>query len=121
MPIEIGQDDGGKLLFVNVSGILSSNDYKYFVPAFDRLAQQNERLRVLFDMTDFHGWKVGALWEEIKWDVNHFPSIERLALVGDRKWEREMAMFCEPFTSAEIRFFDQADLSAARKWLMGSE
>jgi hypothetical protein len=32
----------------------------------------------------------------------------RLALVGDRKWEANMATFCKPFTSARIRYLDEA-------------
>jgi hypothetical protein len=27
------------------------------------------KLRVLFDMTDFHGWDVGAAWEDIEYPI----------------------------------------------------
>ena len=76
-----------------------------------------DQLRVLFDMTGFHGWEAGALWEDIKFDVNHFGDIERLAMVGETKWEHGMATFCKPFTKATIRYFDHADAAEARTWL----
>ncbi len=31
--------------------------------------------------------------------------IERVAVVGDKKWEKEMVVACQPFTKAKIRYF----------------
>ena len=72
---------------------------------------------MLFDMTEFHGWDAGALWEDIKFDIKHFADIERLAMVGEKKWQQGMAIFCKPFTRATIRYFDHATVAEARKWL----
>ena len=87
------------------------------MPEFERLLQQHGKLRLLFDMTGFHGWDAGALWEDIKFDIKHFADIERLAIVGEKKWQHGMATFCKPFTTATIRYFDHADATEARKWL----
>ena len=56
-------------------------------------------------------------WEDIKFDSKHFADIERLAMVGEKKWQHGMATFCKPFTKATIRYFDHADAAEARKWL----
>jgi hypothetical protein len=50
-------------------------------------------------------------------DVKHFNDIERLAFVGDGKWEKGMAVFCRPFTTAEIKYFDHAEIESARQWV----
>jgi SpoIIAA-like len=68
-------------------------------------------------MTGFHGWEAGALWEDVKFDIKHFADIERLAMVGDKKWQHGMAAFCKPFTKATIRYFDHAEAAEARTWL----
>jgi hypothetical protein len=117
MPIKFEDEDEGNMLTVHVRGKLTKADYVYFTPEFERLVQLNGRLRVLFDMTGFQGWDAGALWEDIKFDAKHFADIERLAMVGDKKWEHGMAAFCKPFTKANIRYFDHADEAAARSWL----
>jgi hypothetical protein len=49
--------------------------------------------------------------------MKHFGDIERLAMVGETKWQHGMATFCKPFTKATIRYFDHAEAGAARKWL----
>jgi hypothetical protein len=117
MAIEFHEEQGGKHIAVQVSGTLTANDYTHFAPQFESLIRQHGKLRVLFDMTGFHGWDAGALWEDIKFDVKHFADIERLAMVGDQKWEHGMAIFCKPFTRATIRYFDHADAADARRWL----
>ena len=68
-------------------------------------------------MTGLQGWDAGAAWEELKFDVEHFADIERLAMIGDKKWEQGMAAFFKPFTKATTRYFDEDDAVAARRWL----
>jgi len=120
MPIQINEEDGGKVIALHVSGKLEKEDYEQFVPEFARLSRQHGKLRLLFDMSGFHGWKVSAAWADFKFGVEHFSDIERLAMVGEKKWQQGMATFCKPFTKASVRYFDHADGAEARKWLTAS-
>jgi stage II sporulation SpoAA-like protein len=115
--IQIHHDNGGKILDVHVSGKLAKADYVRLVPEFEQLVREQGTVRILFDMAGFHGWDAGALWEDVKFDIKHFADIERLAMVGEKKWQEGMATFCRPFTKATVRYFDHADAAAARKWL----
>lgn len=121
MPIRIEKEDDTTFLHVHVSGKLVKADYKDFVSAFERLARQYGKVRVLFEMTDFHGWDAGAAWEDFKFGIEHFADIERLAMIGETKWQQGMALFCKPFTRAEVRYFDHAAAAEARGWLTGGE
>lgn len=117
MPVETKELDGGKILEVHVSGKLSAQDYQHFVPEFERLVQQYGKLRVLFLMRDFHGWDAGGLWQDIKFDAKHSAHIERIAMIGDRAWQKGMAGFCKPFTTAKVHYFTPDQEGAAREWL----
>jgi hypothetical protein len=117
MAVEFNEEHGGKVLVVRMSGKLAKEDYELFVPEFDRLADEFGEVRVLVEMIDFQGWEVGALWEDLKLDVKHFSDIERLALVGEKKWEKGMSVFCKPFTTAEVRYFDRSEATQAREWI----
>ena len=56
MPIKFEDEDEGKVLAVHISGKLTKADYVFFTPEFERLVKLNGKLRVLFDMTGFHGY-----------------------------------------------------------------
>ncbi len=115
--VELKQECQGKVLHVRVTEKLTREDYEHFMPAFEALVERHGKLRVLFQMDDFHGWSAGALWEDIKLDFKHFNDIERIAMVGDKAWEKGMSVFCKPFTTATIRYFDHDHLDEARQWI----
>ncbi len=117
MTIQLSEENGGKVLSVHVSGKLVKADYARFVPEFERLVRQHGTLRVLFDMSDFHGWQASAMWEDTKFAIHHFDDIEKIAMVGEKTWQQGMAAFCIPFTKATVRYFDRIDAAEARKWL----
>jgi hypothetical protein len=117
MPIQLNEESGGKILVVHVTGKLAKADYEHFVPEFDRLVRQHGKLRVLFDMAGLHGWEASAMWEDLKFGIKHFADIERLAMIGEKKWQQGMATFCKPFTKAIVRYFDHSETAEARAWL----
>lgn len=117
MPVNVQEEEDGKILKITLSGKLTKEDYGHFVPEVERLVKEHGKIRMLVQMRDFQGWTAGALWQDIKFDLKHFRDIERLALVGDKAWEHGMAWFCNPFTTAVIRYFDVSDLKQAEAWL----
>lgn len=107
----------GSTLHVKASGKLTTEDYEAFGPIVDRKIEEHGRIRILFEMHDFHGWTAGALWEDMKFDFKHWKDIERLAIVDESKWEAGMAVFGKPFTAAKIQYFDHSRLGEAHDWL----
>jgi ubiquinone/menaquinone biosynthesis C-methylase UbiE len=117
MAIQLSEKNGGKILEVQVTGKLTHKDYQRFVPEFERKVLEHGKIRILFDMEDFRGWKMAALWDDLKLDVRYFSAIDKLAMVGDKKWQKWMSGFCRPFTTAEIRYFNREAAGEARLWL----
>lgn len=115
--VTLEETNGGKVLEVQLTGKLEKEDYERFVPIAERLVREHGKIRMLVEMHDFHGWTAGAMWEDIKFDTKHFSDIERIAIVGETKWQHGMAVFCKPFTAAKIRYFDHVAIADARAWL----
>ena len=120
MPIQFDEENDGKILDIHVSGKLVKADYADFVPKFERLLRLHGTPRVLFDMTGLDGWDAGAAWEDFKFDVKHFRDIERLAMVGEKKWQHGLATLWKPFTEATTRYFAHTEVAEAKKWLTES-
>ncbi len=117
MTLELNEFLDNRLLEVKVSGKLSKEDYERFEPAVEKLISDSGKIKILFVMHDFHGWELGAVWEDIKFATTHCRDIEKLAMVGEKTWEKWMAAICKPFTMSTIKYFDAAEEDAARTWL----
>jgi hypothetical protein len=100
-----------------LSDKLHDADYKQFVPAVDEVVAKHGKARILAQFHDFHGWDLHALWDDIKFSTTHCTKIDRIALVGEKKWEQWMAKVCKPFTMAKIQYFDTADIDKAWAWV----
>jgi len=109
--------DSPKVLGFKLSGKLHDEDCKTFAPLVDDAVAKQGKVRLLAQFHDFHGWDMHALWDDIKFSTTHCTKIERIALVGDKTWEKWMAKVCKPFTMAKIRYFDAAQTEAAKEWL----
>ncbi len=99
-----------------LSGKLHDEDYRQFVPLVDAEIARDGKVNVLAQFHDFHGWDAHALWDDIKFATTHCAKIQRIALIGEKSWEKWMAAVCKPFTLAKIRYFDAADFDAAKAW-----
>jgi hypothetical protein len=115
--IQLSEEPGGTVVTLVFQDKLKTEDYEAFVPQIDKIMDSRDKIRVLVQLRDFRGWSAGALWEDTKFGLRHFNDIERLAVVGDRQWEKTMTAFIAPFTGAEVRYFDMASLRDARDWV----
>jgi hypothetical protein len=100
-----------------LSGKLHDEDYKTFVPQIDAELAKDGKVNVLAQFHNFQGWDAKALWDDIKFATTHCTKISKIALVGEKTWEKYMAMVCKPFTMASVKYFDASQLDQAKAWL----
>ena len=109
----------GKLLHVRVSGKLTKESYETFTPLVDQLITEHGKLRVLFEMHDFHGWTAGAMWEDIKFDFKHWKDVERLAFVarpsGKLAWPLSASPSPVPRSSTSIELNSPKPSNGSKK------
>ncbi|HXV64045.1 MAG TPA: STAS/SEC14 domain-containing protein [Vicinamibacteria bacterium] len=108
-----------KDLFValQVIGRLEKSDFDVLGPRLNVLLEQHGKLKLLVELVAFEGWTAGAAWEDIKLALRHFRDIERIAVVGERRWEKGIAVLAKPFTAAELRYFDVQERESAESWV----
>lgn len=115
--IESFQMDSPKTLGFKLSGKLHDDDYKTFVPIVEAAVASEGKVRLFVQFEDFHGWDMHAMWDDFKFGLKHNRDIERVAMVGDKKWEKWMSVICKPFTKAKVRYFDVSEIDAAKTWI----
>jgi hypothetical protein len=110
---------GQAALEIDVKGKLEEDDYEDFVPAVEDMMREHGTVGLLIHLEEFRGWSLAALWEDLKFDFRHYRDISRMALVSaeDSQLKERMTALARPFTDAEIEYFPQQQISAARAWV----
>jgi len=118
MALAYQEDAVAGTLIVKVTGMLVKADYERFVQGAASLIQRCGKIGVLIDMQDLHGWATSPFWQDnTKSDLECLQDIERLAMVGDRRWGQGMDLFFQPFGRSNIRYFDRNEAAEARAWI----
>jgi hypothetical protein len=115
----LGTIDTGSpnVIAFELSGKRRDGDYTQLVQMMKTVLIAERTLRLFVKYEDFPGWDAYAAWDDFKLNLPHNRDFQRIAVVGEKKWEKLMASFCEPFTKAEVKYFDKREVDAAWKWL----
>ena len=107
----------GKIVHVRVSGKLTQEDYEKLIPTWQRVIARAGAMRLLLVMEDFHGWEIGAAWDDLRFEIEHRQSVERVAMVGDKAWEKWMIKIGALFAPDLVKYFDASEIAEAEKWV----
>ncbi len=111
----------GNVLGVRVSGTVTGDDYERFRPVIDARVREHGAVRLLIHMHDFDGWDdLEAMWEDAKLDAAHYADVERLAMVGEERWQDWVTRLTDLLVPGDVRYFDEADLDEAWAWVRGT-
>ncbi|MEX0619070.1 MAG: STAS/SEC14 domain-containing protein [Pseudohongiellaceae bacterium] len=107
-------------IHAKASGKLTNEDYDDVISLAEEKIKKYGKTRWLIEIQDFRGWEIKAAIEDIRFDLKHFNDIEKLAIVGNRDWQRWAANLSEVFTGGEVRFFDITERTNALLWMRNS-
>ena len=83
----------------------------------DALLQEEESINLLLDLQEFEGEKIKALGADFKFGHEYHKKITKMAIVGDKKWQRWMTSLVDPFYARQAEFFPTEERQAAWEWL----
>ncbi len=115
MAITTMDRSGGNTLGFKVSGDVTKADYEVLTPAVEKAVGQHGSVNVLLDLTGFHWEKISAWAADLHFGHEFHDKIERMAIVGDKKWEKYLAHLASPFYAKDSKYFD--DAADAWTWL----
>jgi hypothetical protein len=109
----------GRVLWLRASGKLTRQDYQeVLIPRLEAVIREHGKARLLFHLDpDFQGWELGALWDDLKFDLNHKDDFEKLAVVGGARWvDAGMKIFAR-FMAGEVKTMLGEQLAEAWEWI----
>ena len=65
----------------------------------------------------FSGWEWRAAYDDAAFGIKHWNDIERVALIGDARWQALAAKITDRLMHADVRQFPVAERDAAWGWI----
>lgn len=107
-----GHDDQ---LGFTISGDVTKADYEVLTPAVEQAIAEHGSVKLLLDLTDFHWEKVEAWGADLHFGATLHNEIAKMALVGNKTWERWLTHLAQPFYAEQAQYFESAD--EAWQWI----
>lgn len=100
-----------------VIGKIKKDDYDELVPAVEAVVARAGSVNLLLDMTEFKWEAISAWGADMRFGHDYRKKIGKMAIVGDKRWEKWLAKAAAPFYADEAKYFTSADIDAAWAWV----
>ncbi len=108
----------GPVIGFKVIGKVTPDDYKQLEPQIQALVDEyDDDICVLIDLEEFAGEEVKAWLPDLKFGHRFHDNIDKMAIVGDKRWQKWLAALADPFYADEAKFFDVENSAEAWDWL----
>lgn len=115
--IEKLDKSSGNVIGFKCIGTITASDYEKMVPEVKALIEKEGNIRLLFDLSDFKWEKMEAWLADLSFGLEFRHEIEKMAIVGDKSWEKWITHLAKPFYARDAKFFKIEDISGAWTWL----
>ena len=120
---------------LKIDGVLTHKDYELMVPMIENAIKgvNEPQIKLLIDAVNFNGWETEALWDDLKFSLDHLELFSKIAFVGNKQWEEYAIKISNWFMIGDIEYFETMDdainwintqkpkLDAVQKELQGRE
>jgi hypothetical protein len=115
--IKINDQNNSNIIETVAEGKLNEQDYEKLIPFLENKIKEFGKISWYFEVNNFDGWTVKAMWKDAKFDIKHRNEFEKIAIVGNKKWHELMSDILKPFTDAEIKYYGSENKEAAKQWI----
>lgn len=115
--IEVNENPDKGILALRISGKLTQEELDNLVPSLEKYSSSSDHPHLLMIMEDFKGWEDAAtLWKDLQMDSKYIGHFDRIAVVGEKKWQEWGTKLVDPITSEELKFFSIEQAEDAWNW-----
>jgi len=106
------------IYLLRVGGLLKKAEIDAAQADFTQHLAPGGPIKLLVLLEDFTGWERGADWGDTDFFFSHRDDIEKIAAVGDPRWEAEVLAFTGAgLRNGPVKFFAETKESDAHAWL----
>ena len=106
------------ILSIYVTNKLTKGDLDDLASFLKQKEADWDHPHLLMIMKDFKGWEdTAAAWKDLQLDAEYIGHFDRIAIVGDKKWQWWGAQLVNPITKKELKYFPIDLAENAWEWI----
>ncbi len=107
------------ILTLKISGKLTQPELAVAQNTARGILRQHGKMRILVLAENFQGWERGGDWGDLSFQDENDQYMEKIAIVGDKKWEDLALIFAgKGFRHCLVEYFQPEEAAKAQAWLM---
>ena len=111
-------EGSGPVVGYKVVGKVTPQDYQQLEPEIQSLVDESDGgVCLLLDLQEFTGEEVKAWLPDLKFGHSFHDNIDKMAIVGDKRWQEWLTALVDPFYAKEAKFFRPEETDKAWAWL----
>ena len=107
----------GNLIAIEIDGHIEKKDYDKVTPLIEKVVREYGKVKLYIQINSIKGIEPAAFMKDVKTYLNHFNDVDKIAVVGENKWQKFWSDLADPFVSGEIRFFTHSEIAEAQTWI----
>ncbi len=112
------QQQDNRLLVLRVTGELKKSELDAVQSEFVEKIAGAGPVKFLVLLENFTGWERSEAWGDTDFFFSHRNDFEKIAVVGDPRWEAQVLAFTGAgLRKGPVKFFPETEESEARAWL----
>ncbi|MDX1642204.1 MAG: STAS/SEC14 domain-containing protein [Balneolaceae bacterium] len=116
--ITVQENYSDDILSIVVQGKLSEDDLSELVPHLKKHIENAEHPHLYMLLDNFGGYEsASAFLKDLKLDAEYIGYFDRIAIVGDKEWEKWAVQVLDPITKEEMKFFSLDEKEQAKNWI----
>jgi len=111
-------ESSGPVVGYKIVGKVTADDYQKLNPEVQALVDQyKDGVYVLLNLEEFAGEEAKAWLPDLKFGHHFHDKIVKMAVVGDKRWEKWLTSLVDPFYAKDAKFFHPEETDKAWTWL----
>lgn len=116
--IEVSELSDSSVLVLNISGKLTKQDLDELISVLKNHISQSDDPHLYMSMQGFKGWEsVAAAWKDLNLDAAYIGYFDRIAIVGEKKWQEWGTQLIDAISKEELKYFYTEKAEKAWKWI----
>ncbi len=113
-------ESSGNIIGFKLHGRLTDSEFQAFAEEISTAIADKGKIRLLMIVDYPQNFELKAAWDDLVLWIKHIGDIERLAIIGQKEWEKWLVLLEKPFIHTEVKYYKTSNIKDAWDWIKSS-